>query len=112
MNYPVLTNLVTEILANAMQAKQLAPALEPVHGLQSVEGVVTSGAALTQFRVPEEGQYDVHGFAARDTIAADAAMEQILHLLNTAWEGRPEIIHPPLCSTVGTDDACDFSEAW
>jgi hypothetical protein len=112
MNDPVLPNLGTDLLAHALQAKQLAPALEPVHGLQSVEGVVTSGAALTQFRVPEEGQYDVHGFAARDTIAADAAMEQILHLLNTAWEGRPEIIHPPLCSTVGTDDACDFSEAW
>ncbi len=112
MDDPILPNLGTELLANALQAGQLSPSLQSVVGLQPVEGVVTSGAALTQFRVPEEGQYDVHGFAGRDTLAADAALEQILHLLLTTWAGAPEIIHPTICSEVGSDDRCDFSTAW
>jgi hypothetical protein len=112
MGDPILPNLGTELLANALHAKQLQPHLEAIVGLESVDGVVRSGAALTQFRVPIEGQYDVHGFAARDTIAAEAAMEQILHLLTTAWQGSPEIVHPSICSEVGTDARCDFSDAW
>ena len=112
MDDPILPNLGTELLANALGAIQLDPALQPIVGLEASGGPVTSGAALTQFRVPEEGQYDVHGFAARDTIAADAALEQILHLLTTAWAGAPEIVHPSTCDLVGDGPECDFSDAW
>jgi hypothetical protein len=107
MDDPILPNLGTELLANALGAVQFEPYLEPVVGLSSIDGIVTSGAALEQFRVPETGQYDVHGFAALDTPAAEAAMDQILGLLNSAWAGQPEMAHPSAC-----EGPCDYFDAW
>jgi hypothetical protein len=104
---PILPNLGTELLANALGAVQFEPYLQPVVGLSSTAGSVTSGAALEQFRVPETGQYDVHGFAALDTPAAEAAMDQILGLLNSAWAGQPEMSHPIAC-----EGPCDYIDAW
>ena len=112
MGDPILPNLGTEILANALHAKMLEPALQTIVGLESVTGNVTSGAAITQFRVPDTGYYDVHGFAARDTLAGAAAMEQILQLLDTAWVGSPVMSHPDGCTLVTDDGTCDFSGMW
>lgn len=111
MDDPVLPNLGTNLLANALGATQIEPVLDPIYGLDSVDGTVSSGAALEQFRVPDTGVYDVHGFAARDTIAADAAMEQILTFLEGAWEGDTPMVHPGLCWDEGKDGTCDFTEA-
>lgn len=111
MDDPVLPNLGTNLLANALDATQIEPVLDPIYGLPSVDGTVSSGAALEQFRVPDTGVYDVHGFAARDTIAADAAMEQILTFLESAWEGETPMVHPTLCWDEGKDGTCDFTEA-
>jgi hypothetical protein len=74
--------------------------------------MVTSGAAIEQFRVPDTGQYDVHGFAALDTLAADAAFDQIQLLLDSAWAGHPEIVHAELCDVTGPEGACDFTGMW
>ncbi|HJN74910.1 MAG TPA: hypothetical protein QGF58_13345 [Myxococcota bacterium] len=111
MEDPVLPNLGTNLLANALHATQIEPVLDPIHGLESIDGTVTEGAALEQFRVPDTGVYDVHGFAARDTIAAEAAMEQILGFLGSAWEGDNPMVHPSLCWEYGKDGTCDFTEA-
>jgi hypothetical protein len=112
MDDPVLPNLGTNLLANALSAKQLTPVLDPIYGLEQVEGPVTSGAALEQYRVPDTGVYDVHGFAARNTIAGHAALEQILMFLDEAWEGQTPMEHPELCTEFGKDGTCDFTEDW
>jgi len=104
---PILPNLGTELLANALGAVQFDPLLLPIVGLETTSGTVTSGAALEQFRVPDTGQYDVHGFAALDTPAAEAAMDQILGLLNSSWAGSPVMEHPAAC-----DGPCDYSGQW
>jgi hypothetical protein len=96
MGDPILPNVGTDLLASALGAVHLDPALEPILGLEHTTDAVTSGAAITQFRVPVTGQYDVHGFAARDTPAGDAALQQILELLTSAWAGSPEMSHPQL----------------
>jgi hypothetical protein len=106
---PVLPNLGTNLLANSLGAIQLEPVLDPIHGMPSTTETVDSGAALEQFKVPETGVYDVHGFAARDTIAAEAALEQILNFANDAWDGITPMSHPELCTTDGIDGTCDFT---
>lgn len=111
MGDPVLPNLGTELLAGSLRAVQIEPALEPLHGLELRDGVVRDGAALTQFRVPDTGQYDVHGFAARNTPAARAAIGQITRFLTSAWDGDPQMAHPEGCA-VTADGSCDFSGMW
>lgn len=112
MGDPILPNLSTELLAAALGAIQFEPALSPIFGLERTTGTVTSGAAIEQFRVPDTGQYDVHGFAALDTLAADAAFDQIQRLLDSAWAGHPEIVHAALCDVTGPEGACDFTGMW
>ncbi|TVQ92982.1 MAG: hypothetical protein EA397_05695 [Deltaproteobacteria bacterium] len=111
MGDPVLPNLGTELLAGSLRATQLAPVLSPLHGLSTTEEVVSEGAAITQFRVPNTGQYAVHGFAARNTPAGAAAIGQITRFLSTAWAGHPEMAHPEGCS-VTPDGSCDFTGMW
>lgn len=112
MEDPVLPNVGTELLANALGAVQFEPFIQPIVGLTSTSGVVTTGAAIEQFRVPNTGQYDIHGFAARDTIGKQAAMQQILEMLTTYWDGAPQMSHPPLCTELGTNGTCDLVDAW
>lgn len=112
MGDPILPNHGTELLANAFGAVHLEPVLEPIHGLTVLDGTATGGAAIEQFRVPDTGQYDVHGFAARETPAGEAAREQMLGFLLSAWAGAPEMSHPSGCSEVTPDGSCDFSGMW
>jgi hypothetical protein len=112
MEDPILPNLGTELLANAFGAVQINPVLQPIHGLDAVDGPVTSGAAMTQFHVPDTGQYDVHGFAAKETPAGDAAREQILEFLVSAWAGSPVMQHPGGCVEATDDGTCDFMGMW
>ena len=112
MGDPVLPNLGTELLANALKATHLTPTLETVHGIPTDPGPLHSGASLTQFRVPDAGPYDIHGFAARQTPAGAAALGQIITYLDTAWnEDQPVMAFPEGCSVTPKGD-CDFSEAW
>ncbi|MFT7518941.1 MAG: hypothetical protein ACI9MC_001075 [Kiritimatiellia bacterium] len=109
---PVLPNVGTELLANALGAVQLDPSLQDIHGLEHSSEPVHSGTALTQFRVPNTGQYDVHGFAARNTPAGHAALEQMTTFLLSAWEGEPTMEHPKGCADVTEKGDCDFSGMW
>lgn len=111
MDDPVLPNLGTNLLANSLKAKQLTPLLDPIYGLEQVDGVLYEGAALEQYRVPDTGVYDVHGFAARDTVASRAAQEQLLKFLEKAWEGDRPMQHPQLCFDEGLDGTCDFTQS-
>jgi hypothetical protein len=112
MEDPILPNLGTEILAASVGAVQFDPALRELVGLGHTSGVVTAGAALEQFRVPDTGKYDVHGFAARRTPAGDAAREQIMEFLDSAWAGRARMEHPSGCEALTEDGSCDFSGMW
>lgn len=108
---PILPNLGTELLASSFRARQLDPALYPILGLEHAEGTVTDGATITQFAVPDTGHYDVHGFAARDTPAGEAARAQILAFLQSAWAGAPEMAFPAGCSETPGGD-CDYRGMW
>ncbi|MCB9759810.1 MAG: hypothetical protein H6739_08195 [Alphaproteobacteria bacterium] len=111
MGDPVLPNVGTNLLSSALGAVQFEPSLDPRHDLASTTGQVTSGAALEQFRVPDTGVFDVHGFAARDTIAGEAALAQIIELLESYWAGDTHVSHPALCAEYGLNGTCDFTEA-
>jgi hypothetical protein len=109
---PILLNICTEILAGSLGATQIDPSLEDIVDLEHRAGPVVGATALEQFRVPDTGAYDVHGFAARDTPAGDAALEQILEFMSSALAGEPSISHPAGCSEVTEDGSCDFSGMW
>lgn len=112
MGDPVVPNQGTSVLATSLGAKIVGPALEPIVGLEEVDEV-TQAVGLTQYRVPNTGVYDVHGFAARDTPAGLAAMEQIFVFIRSAWdESSARIVFPEGCSEVTPDGTCDFSEMW
>jgi hypothetical protein len=112
MGDPILRNICTEILAGSLGATQIDPSLEEIVDLEHSEDPVQGATALEQFRVPDTGAYDVHGFAARDTPAGDAALEQILGFMSSALAGSPSIAHPLGCSEVTADGSCDFSGMW
>jgi len=110
MGDPILLNIGTEILTRAEGAVQVDPSLTDL-GLEHATGPLNQ-TALTQFRVPDTGVYDVHGFAARDTPAGAAAFEQIQAFLSSAWTGTPTITFPDGCALATADGSCDFSGMW
>lgn len=112
MEDPVVPNAGTDILAVALGARMVGPALQEIPGLQAAEEV-REGAALTQFRVPPSGVYDIHGFAARDTPAGEAAFEQIEEFALSVWvDDDPLITFPEGCAEVTPEGDCDFSTVW
>ena len=108
---PVVPNQGTEILAIALGAPLVGPAIEDIVGIESVDKV-SGGHGMTQYKVPPGGVYDIHGFAARSTLAGDAAMEQIFAFIQSYWAGNPEITFPEGCSELTPAGDCDFSEMW
>jgi hypothetical protein len=105
MGDPVLPNLGTELLAASFGAVQLDPPLQPILGLQVAAGPIPAGVVLAQYRVPDEGPYAVHGFAARDSEAGRAAIGQITGLVTSAWAGEPAVDLPAACLA---HPGCDF----
>jgi len=104
MGDPVLPNAGTEMVARTVGARHVGGVLEPIAGITTAPEVI-DGSGITQFRSPDTEELDVHGFAARDTPAGDAAREQILRFLETAWAGESVISPPSTCPESG----CDFS---
>ena len=107
----VVPNQGTEVLAAALHAVMVGPPIESVPMLEEVE-VAHDQTGLTQFKVPSTGVFDVHGFAALDTPAGEAAMGQILAFIQSYWAGSVEIEFPEGCTQATPDGTCDFSEAW
>ena len=109
MGDPVVPNQGTSVLATSLGAQIVGPALEPIVGLSEVDEV-RGGVGLTQYRVPDTGVYDVHGFAARSTPAGEAAMEQIFTFVRSGWdEGTTLVAFPAGCADVTPAGDCDFT---
>jgi hypothetical protein len=112
MGDPVVPNQGTTVLATALKAKMVGPALDPIVGLEEVDSVV-DGVGITQYRVPGTEVYAIHGFAARETPAGAAAMEQIFTFVRAGWdEGATRVEFPAGCADVTPDGSCDFSDVW
>jgi hypothetical protein len=99
----VLPNPGSEFVAITAGATQVGTPLAEIVDLEQAESVA-GASGITQFRVYDEGLYDVHGFAARDTPAGNAAFDQIQSFLHSAWDGAPLITVPAGCPS----GVCDF----
>jgi hypothetical protein len=104
MGDPVLPNPGSEMAAVATGADQVGKVLSPIVGVSPVEEAV-GRTALTQYRVPDMEELDIHGFAARDTPAGAAAREQIQSFLLSVLAKDPKITVPSGCK----GGSCDFS---
>jgi len=113
MGDPVVPNQGTDLLAAALQAEQVGPALRPIDAVApATDDTVVNGVGITQYQVPDQDPFHIHGFAARDTLAGAAAMEQIFGFMRSGWSGEAVISFPEGCSEVTEDGSCDFTGAW
>jgi hypothetical protein len=101
---PVLPNPGTDMLAVVAGAQLLGKALAPIPGLAQV-GKDAGPSQITQYRVADTDELAIHGFAARDTAAGEAAREQIFEFLTSVWAAAPKIELPSSCA----HESCDFS---
>ncbi len=108
MGDPILPNPGTEMVAVATGAVHVGGVLEPIEGVApTAEDEILDASAITQFRAPPGDMFDVHGFAARGSMAGAAAREQILRFVTSAlFEEHAVIVAPPSCPPSG----CDFGE--
>ena len=74
--------------------------------------MVINGVGITQYRVPDTDPFHIHGFAARNTPAGEAAMEQIFSFMRSGWDGEAIMSFPEGCSEVTEDGSCDFTDVW
>lgn len=102
---PVLPNPGTEMLSRVIGANMVGQPLVPIPGIQQADQV-SNGSAVTQFKVPKTSDYDVHGFAAKNTPGGVAARQQIFDFLMSVRTGSPVIKAPISCPQTG----CDFSQ--
>ncbi len=108
MDDPILPNVGTTMLARARGAVLVGVPLDDrLDDVEVTDGVV-GRTAITQYQTNFTGEYDIHGFAAEDGPAGDAAREQIGHFL-AGWRAgeTPEIILPSTCSAT---EGCDFGD--
>ena len=103
---PVLPNPGSEMAAVVTGADQVGAVLSPILGVSPVDAAVGQ-TAITQYRVPDTDELDIHGFAARDTPAGVAAREQILSFLMSVYEKQPKITVPSGCK----GGSCDFTSS-
>jgi hypothetical protein len=101
---PVLPNIGTELMALASGAVRVGEAIDPFGDLEQVERAAET-TAITQFAVTGDDAF-VHGFAITDTVAGEAARDQIRHFMRTAQQGEAEIVVPAQCEAA----LCDFTE--
>lgn len=102
----VLPNDGNEFVAILLDATMIGAPLHAVHGLESATEI-RGASGLTQYRVTSSDVYDVHGFAAKqDTVAGQAAFEQIRLFLDSSWAGETRIAVPTLCPAM----SCDFGD--
>jgi len=105
MGDPVLPNPGSAMVAVVADALQVGAVLDPIVGLETAsEAVGQSG--ITQYRVPGDDAYAVHGFAAEDGPAGDAARAQIEAYLLSVFAGEPRVAVPAGCA----GGSCDFTK--
>lgn len=108
MGDPVLPNVGSALVATATDAVHVGAPLAPLVGLDLADEAL-GRAGVTQYRVPDDGAFDVHGFAARDTPAGRAAREQLIDFATSVWAGAPRIGVPSGCRDNTPPMSCDFS---
>ncbi|MBX5480460.1 MAG: hypothetical protein IRZ16_01230 [Myxococcaceae bacterium] len=110
MGDPILPNPGSELCAAAVNAAMVGAPLQPIPGVPAPVESVKSHSAITQYRVPaSEMGMAIHGFARFDTIAGEAAREQIAGFIRSALDGAPRIDLPSQCRNNTQPDSCDFS---
>jgi hypothetical protein len=113
MGDPVVPNQGTDLLAAALKAELVGPALRDIEAVDAAtDATVTGGVGITQYRVPDVDPFHIHGFAARETLAGDAALEQIFGFMRSGWSGEAVITFPEGCAQVTADASCDFTGMW
>ena len=112
MGDPVLPNLGTEFAASSLGAVQIGAVLTPIAGVTPATSA-DGRSAITQYRVPSSvtSSADIHGFAARDGVHSEAALEQIRTFLSGAWMGQTRVILPTNCVMNSPAGSCDFSRS-
>ena len=101
---PVLPNPGTHMVAEVLHATLVGAVLSPVEGLPLSDST-TEMTGLTQFHVPGSDPLDVHGFADRSGPAGDAAREQILTFVQSAFDESARVEVPSGCASM----SCDFT---
>jgi hypothetical protein len=108
----VIDNVGTEMLARATGAVLVGPVLDPIAGTEAHE-VAEGRTALSQYRVPFTGDYDIHGFANCKNPGGDAARAQIQAFFESVWAGKPRIVYPTKsCLDAKVPGICDYDGAW
>ncbi|AKT43107.1 hypothetical protein [Chondromyces crocatus] len=102
---PVLPNAGSEMVAISAGAVMLGAALVPIDGVESASGnEVVGQSAITQYWVPGDDAYAIHGFAAESGPGGEAARQQMFQYIESVFAGEPRITLPASC----TGGSCDF----
>ena len=105
---PVLNNYGNEMVASVVDAAFVGSAIRKVPWLADGGTRIENRNGITQYRVPDTGAADVHGFGACKHEAGVAARGQIAVFVESLFAGKPVIELPKVC-TFGTEGrACDF----
>jgi len=103
---PVVPNRGTTMLALSRNATLVGAPIDDLVGGLSAATSIEGATGITQFRTSETEDYDVHGFADRDTAAGRAARDQIAGFLQSVLDGAPRIDVPAACVEHGS---CDWA---
>ncbi len=107
---PVLPNIGNELVAVSLGAVQVGVPLRVLPGLAHVEEAVAQ-SGLQQFHDTCGVDDCLHRFAQSNSLAGQAAREQIGTFLVTSLLGIPRVIVPSICTANVPDGSCDFSRA-
>jgi hypothetical protein len=102
---PVVPNPGTEMVAVVTGATQVGAILVPIAAGIPHATEVDGASGITQYHVTSSDPFDIHGFAAQNTPAGDAARSQIQAFVTSVWAGAPKITAPAGCP----NGNCDFS---
>ncbi len=104
---PIMPNIGSEMVAVAAHAAYVGTPIVPVAGLDVVASTQDASGA-TQYRIGSEDDLALHGFAAKDDAAGQAAREQITSFVQSVLAGEPKITVPSGCDPT-PNQSCDFS---
>ncbi|MBW2457255.1 MAG: hypothetical protein JRI68_22295 [Deltaproteobacteria bacterium] len=104
---PIMPNIGSEMVAVAARAAYVGTPIVPVAGLDVVASTQDASGS-TQYRIASEDDLALHGFAANDHAAGQAAREQITSFVLSVLAGQPEVTVPSGCDPT-PNQSCDFS---
>lgn len=105
---PVLNNYGNEMVASVVNAAFVGAPIRQVPWLPDGGTRVENQNGITQYRVPDTGAADVHGFGACKNEAGAAARGQIAIFVDSVFAGKPVIELPKACVFGASGHACDF----